>query len=469
MKRNYLLTTLWTLCLAIAFVSCNDSDDDSDEDKFIPVQDRPTKTIKASANGTGTVTWDKDTIYLLDGKVFVNSGQTLTIEAGTVIKGKSGAGESSSALIVAKGAKIMAEGTATAPIIFTGENDKVDGTTPKTTTGLWGGLIILGKAKINTDTPQKYIEGLDTNDDRSKYGGTDDSDNSGVIKYVSIRHGGSVLGADNEINGLTLGAVGSGTTIDYVEVYANKDDGIEFFGGTVKVNHAVVSYCQDDTFDYDQGYRGGGQFWCGIQAANAGDRLGEFDGADTPEDGTPFGIATIYNATFIGRGADAGKKCITYRANGGGYIYNSIFFNQAKGIDIEIKKTSADESSYKRLKAGQIEIENNIFFNVGDGTQAGVVKVSANKDKQGNQTITDAYKTEAETYFAGLLSSKFQFTFVDLGLKSDAQGLSVVPNSSAKDNKLSAYKSGFTQVDYKGAFEPGVANHWAKGWTKTFK
>ncbi len=460
MKRNYLLTTLWVLGIAIGFVACNDKDDDSDEDQFIPIQDRPTRTISKSASGTGTVTWDKDTIYLLEGKVYVNSGQTLTIEAGTVIKGKSGSGVTASALIIAQGGKINAVGTAEAPIIFTGETDKVDGTTPKTTVGLWGGVIILGKARTN-NKQNLFIEGLETTDDRNKYGGNNDHDNSGVMKYVSIRHGGAVIGADNEINGLSLGAVGDGTEIDYIEVYANKDDGVEFFGGSVKINHILVSYCHDDSFDYDEGYRGGGQFWCAVQAENAGDRLGEFDGAHDEESNEPLGMATIYNGTFIGRGNDAGKECVTIRDNAGCFIYNSIFVNQAKGLNIELTGARDEASSYQRLVEGNIQLENNIFHNVGDNSQSGVFTIkSKSKD--------DTYTAEATAYLTSKFADAFKCTFADLGLKQAAAGLVVVPNANAKDNKLSSYKSGSVTVDYKGAFEPGVENHWAKGWTKTF-
>ena len=201
--------------------------------------------------GVGEVYWASDNTYHLDGGVFVDAGTTLYIEAGTVIKGMPGVGQESSYLCVARGAKLYAEGTADAPIIFTFEQDPLDGSVPLTTRGQWGGLIVLGYATLNSIPGESAVEGIPTNDPRGIYGGNNDTDNSGVISYVSIRHGGTEIGAGNEINGLTLGGVGSETSINNVEVIANMDDGIEFFGGTVSIQHAFVSACGDDSFDYD--------------------------------------------------------------------------------------------------------------------------------------------------------------------------------------------------------------------------
>ena len=139
-------------------------------------------------------------------------GQTLTIEAGTVIKAKPGQQENASALIVAMGGKLIANGTPGLPIIFTSENDDLAGSVPDEANGLWGGLIMLGKAKTNNATVPKQIEGIPTNETRGQYGGNDNFDNSGQLSYVSIRHGGTDIGEGNEINGLTLGAGGSATT-----------------------------------------------------------------------------------------------------------------------------------------------------------------------------------------------------------------------------------------------------------------
>ena len=149
---------------------------------------------------------------------------------------------------MARGGKIYAQGTAEKPIIFTALSDDLSDATDlgQADKGLWGGLIVLGKSTLNSPSANAVdgvitdnIEGIPVTEPRGQFGGSDEGDDSGVIRYVSIRHGGSVIGADNKINGLTLGAVGPGTTIEYVEVFANKDDGIEFFGGTVNTRYMV--------------------------------------------------------------------------------------------------------------------------------------------------------------------------------------------------------------------------------------
>ena len=224
-------------------------------------------------NISGDVTWNNDDEYILGGRITVLDGATLTIEAGAVIKGELGTGANATALLVARGGKIFAEGTATAPIIFTTAGDEItvdqvaagNFASPNlepTVNGLWGGLIVLGKAPIsasndnNEDISEVQIEGIPTSDANGLYGGTDAADNSGVLRYISIRHGGANIGQGNEINGLTLGGVGSGTVVDHIEVVGNQDDGIEWFGGTVNASNVVVWNAGDDALDTDQAWAG---------------------------------------------------------------------------------------------------------------------------------------------------------------------------------------------------------------------
>jgi hypothetical protein len=206
------------------------------------VQAQTTVTITdADLVGGETYNWTSDNEYVLDGLVFLEEGGVLNIAPGTAIKGASATnistGDNTSALIIARGAQIFANGTADQAIIFTAQDDDLAdaGDFTAQDRGEWGGLIILGSATIARPGGEDGIEGIDADEARARFGGTDNDDNSGIIRYVSIRHGGAQLSTDNEINGLTLGGVGSGTTIDYVEVFANEDDGIEFFGGTVSV------------------------------------------------------------------------------------------------------------------------------------------------------------------------------------------------------------------------------------------
>lgn len=216
-------------------------------------------------NSDMTLTADK--IYRLSGRVYVNNGATLTIKPGTIIKADPGQGQASSALIIRRGGMINAAGKADSVIVFTSVQDnikvgeKVGTNLENTQNGLWGGVIILGKALISAqndngvDITELQVEGIPTSED-AKYGGNDDGDNSGVFSYVSIRHGGTNIGAGNEINGLTLGGVGSGTTIDHIEVVANQDDGIEWFGGSVSLNNVLIWNSGDDGLDTDQDWIG---------------------------------------------------------------------------------------------------------------------------------------------------------------------------------------------------------------------
>lgn len=229
-------------------------------------------TAPATVDHTGYITsdttWRRESIHYLNDKVVVPDGVILTIEAGTIIKARSHTNpEDSAALVVARGGKIFATGSADLPIIFTSELDNIQkdhtypGGSPNLTSEdyqLWGGLIILGKARISVDTNETEfaIEGIPAEDTFRLYGGTDDSDSSGVLDYVSIRHGGEQIGSGNEINGLTLGGVGTGTRISNIEIYANFDDGIEFFGGTVDATNLIVWNCGDDGLDTDQSYNG---------------------------------------------------------------------------------------------------------------------------------------------------------------------------------------------------------------------
>lgn len=411
--------------------------------------------VEDTGEGTGTTTWTANNIYILQGLVFVNDGQTLTIEPGTIIKGRAGQGENASALIVARGGKIMAEGTATDPIIFTAEADDLAGSVADLDDGLWGGLILLGKATLNTVPNSQQIEGIPQTEPRGVYGGTDDTDNSGIIKYISIRHGGTDIGEGNEINGLTLGGVGSGTVIEYIEVIANKDDGVEFFGGMPQLSHIIVAFCGDDSYDYDQGFRGNGQFWAAIQGFDRGDRLGEHDGGTDPETGIPYAIPTIYNVTYLGRGDGAGKKVITFRDNAGGHYANSIFYSQEKGIDVELL---IGECSYTRFGSNQLTIKNNIFYGISSNP---IFKVSAADDVE--PTITEEANNTLAAYFTSANNEIY-----DPGFNITSSVFNIIPTNDVSANMTTIPSNTFfNDVSYKGAFEPG--KNWAAGWTLVSK
>lgn len=299
-----------TLSLAVVFgavfclSSCNE--DEGPENRI------PEEEHIISADIVSDVTWTSGNTYVLGGRIFINDGATLTIEPGVVIKGEAGTGTNATALIVARGGKLMAEGRADSPIIFTSVADEINpgmiespNLDPEIN-GLWGGLIVLGKAPISvsSNATDFQIEGIPPSDIRGLYGGEDPEDNSGVLRYISIRHGGANIGEGNEINGLTLGGVGSGTVIENIEVIANQDDGIEWFGGTVNVKNAIVWNAGDDALDTDQAWSGTLDNFVVIAGAETDHAL-EIDGPEgafldghTLRNGSIKGTATTELADF---------------------------------------------------------------------------------------------------------------------------------------------------------------------------
>lgn len=426
--------------------------------------------------GNTTYTWTAENTYILDGLVYLEEGGKLNIEAGTVIKGITvpTTGDNTSALIITRGAQIYAVGTAQAPVIFTAEfDDPYDATDipdPQEAQGFWGGLIILGKATIARPGGEDGIEGIDANETRARYGGGDapvDDDNSGILRYVSIRHGGAPLAPNDEINGLSLGGVGSGTTLEYIEIFANFDDGIEFFGGTVDLKYATVAFCGDDAFDYDFGWSGRGQFWFAIQddgPASAG-RAGEHDGAN-PDGLDPFSQPTIYNATYIGSGANSPEPpdgegndyAFVFRDRAGGYYWNSVFTDfYGKAITIE-DLANDDNDTYANFLNGDLALKNNIWFGFGGGTDlAGLVQL-------GEDNTTG----DVSTLVATLASDGNQLADPLLGGISRVgdHGLDPRPGmaSPALTGAISPTDDYFAPVDYLGAFDP-TKPLWLLGWT----
>ncbi|MDB4581994.1 hypothetical protein N9164_02460 [Draconibacterium sp.] len=428
---------LFTIILLIVFAAgCRKSD---------YIVEGSDKTITDNGLGTGTVTWTKDKEYILEGFVFVNDGQVLTIEAGTVVKFKVGQAENSSALIVARGGKIMANGTREEPIIFTVEGDDLNGSIVKEARGLWGGLIILGNAPINLSGGEASIEGIPIAEPRGIYGGINENDNSGVLKYVSIRHGGTNIGEGNEINGLTLGGVGSETEIDYVEVISNEDDGVEIFGGTVGLKHMVVSGCDDDAFDYDLGWSGNGQFWLGVQSNFLGDNLLEAGGGIDPVVGLPNSLPNIFNITLVGGGSQNGGLSVDFNHFAGGLVANSIIMNNRAGISLEVLDQLHD--CYYQWKNGKLGVKNNLFYAVANDTPESIFKLSG------------VYTPEMQNEWAVTFNtSKNEIN----DPKIDLELGSYMPEEKIKGDLLQFPLPWFQIVDFKGAFGE---DDWIQGWT----
>lgn len=319
------------------------------------------------ANAGTEINWTNNKTYVLEGAVYVAEGQSLNIEPGTIIQGKPGQAANASLLIITRGAKINAIGTAENPIIFTYEGDT--GGSSANLRQQWGGLIILGNSTLNTLPSEQMVEGLSgaLMDARNSYGGNDEADNSGVLQYLSIRHGGPILNAAEPMSSLTLAGVGSGTTIENVEVVSSAGDGWMIFGGTVNTKQVISAYNLDDGFDFDQGARGNHQFVVVHQAPTLGsaDRSGEHDGGTNPETGTPFSIPTIFNLTSIG---NSDSRLMTFRDNAGGIYRNCIFADYAKGVDIEFLGDN-EQDTYQMWQAGNLDFSNNIFWNIGAGSE----------------------------------------------------------------------------------------------------
>jgi len=416
----------------------------------------------ADANGNltaGTTTLSCSNLYKLNKTIYVTDGKTLNVPAGTVIKGMSGTGLDAKSLIVCQGGKINAVGSPSCPIIFTADADPLDGSFSSCTNNAWGGVVILGKAHNNVklgdthpsgdpvafDDGVGYIEGLDVPDVRHHYGKYPsttvggagvfyDDDNSGILKYVSIRHGGTIIGAANEINGLTMGSVGRGTTVDYVEVVSNLDDAFEFFGGTVNVSHLIAMFQGDDAFDWDQYYSGKGQFLYTVQhpdtvsVPSQTSHGMELDGQDVTGR-TPVSDAIFANVTAIGN-YNSKNAGINAKAETGGQVINSVFANFKKG--------------YLQGGTTSLVASCNTFVNVPAGTlptgTTNIISTTSGID----------YRLEVAS-----------------GCNINAGTINPVPASVADIKPTScdvAADNFFTQVDYRGAFAPGKTP-WTESWT----
>ena len=242
---------------------------------------------QVSGRITSDTTFTSDNVYLLNGAVFIEAPARLTIEAGTTIYGQS---ETSGTLVIARGAQILANGTADAPIVMT--SDQLVGERAR---GDWGGLIINGRAPLNVPGSEAEGEG-----DTGVYGGDDPDDDSGHLYYLRVEFAGAELSPDNELNGIAFQGVGRETEVDHVMVKFNKDDGLEFFGGTVEVKHVICFAIADDSYDWTDGWQGKGQFLIAMQMGDDADQGIEADNNGDANDLTPRSNPTIYNMTLIG-------------------------------------------------------------------------------------------------------------------------------------------------------------------------
>ncbi len=347
------------------------------------------KAISGEIKGNRTLS--ADSVYLLQGFVYVIDGAKLTIPAGTVIKGEKA---SMGSLIIERGGKIDAQGTSSKPIVFT--SNQAPGAR---TYGDWGGVILCGKAVINQTGGDAQVEG----GPRSHYGGTDNADNSGILKYVRIEFAGYPFQPDKEINGLTHCGVGSGTTIDYVQVSYSADDSFEWFGGTVNDKHLIAFRGQDDEFDTDNGFRGKLQFLLGIRDYRKADVSGsngfESDNDAAGDGNTPITNPTFSNVTMIGPMATPTftsyssdfKRGMHLRRNTKLTVYNSVIAGWPIGLYIDGSTTwaNAQASELQIKNSALVGMATNFAVPSGSTYTAADVQTWFNDASRGNSIIVD--------------------------------------------------------------------------------
>jgi len=400
-------------------------------------------------------TLSADSVYLLQGFVYVVDGVTLTIPAGTILKGDK---TTMGSLIIEKGGQIDAQGTSTNPIVFT--SNQAPGAR---TYGDWGGIVLCGKAVINQTGGDAQIEG----GPRSHYGGTDNGDNSGTLKYVRIEFAGYPFQPDKEINGLTLAGVGSGTTIDFIQVSYCADDSYEWFGGTVNGKHLIAFRGQDDEFDTDNGFSGKLQYLLGIRDYRKADVSGS-NGFESDNDAAGDGNIPITNPifsnvtligpmatpTFTGYSSDF-KRSMHLRRNTKLNVFNSVFAGWPVGLYLDGSLTWANAQS------GDLQIKNCAL--VGMTTNFAVPSGSSFTVTDVQTWFTDA--SRSNSIIADATTAKIAGSFVTpvetiSPILLPLSGSPLLSGASFTDAKLA--NSFFTSVSYIGAFG---TEDWTAGWT----
>jgi len=410
--------------------------------------------LLASANGT-TV------FYAISGALEVEAGATLSIEPGTVVFGQSG----NDYLVVHRDAKIMAEGTQSKPIIMTSLQD-VKG--KDTAAGQWGGVVILGNAPSNKcpsdgSACALQVEGVA---DGAVFGGTNWEDNSGVLKYVVVKYAGYEIAPDNELNGITFGGVGSGTTVDYIQVHANADDGVEFFGGAVNVKHLVLTGNKDDSIDWDNGYRGKLQHIYVEHAKNAGEanRAIEADNDGSTPDKEPQSNPTLANMTIIGNNfdtADKDSEGIYLREGTAAKIFNTVVTGPSEmGECLEFEGGETSSVTVDNANNGKIVMQNSILAcNNGENFK------DAKADQGTSDKADDTLLLDLEAWFTAESSNSISTSIlIDENGVPDSNSPLIAAN--AGQNVANTQDSFFDSVSYIGAFDG--SNDWRQGWAFGF-
>ncbi len=346
------LLTMSMVAGLIMFPACSDDDSES----YPTPQPEPDSTeYRLEGEITEDTTLESGQTYILSGGVHVKNGATLNIPEGTRIVAKYD--DVVDYILIEQGARINANGTAENPIVMTCDNEEA---------GSWGGLHICGYAHTNTSggVGSSEIGG-------ATYGGDDDADNSGVLRYVRLEYTGYAFDEEHESNGISFYGVGNGTTVEYCQAYKGSDDGFEFFGGSVNVKHMVVTSCSDDSYDWTEGWNGKGQFLVAYQEAESSlgfdcDCLMECDNNGTDFAATPVAHPILANVTLIGNGSNS--RGVRLRAGTQVELYNALISGKGLPLTVETPETEnalADGTSILQYVAlsGELSSEENIYTN----------------------------------------------------------------------------------------------------------
>jgi hypothetical protein len=477
--------------------------------------------IGSASAATNTITsaieqstvWTSDNVYLLHDLIFVRSNATLTIEAGTTVLGSpdtaTPGANNPGTLVITRGSKLKALGTEEAPIVFKG-TEVDDGA------GQWGGIVINGRAYLakgtlsgpNGDTTSQ-VEGLSALAANGLYGGNDDDDDSGIIRYVSIRNAGFGLAANNELNGLGMACVGRETAMDHVEIFNNVDDGFEWWGGTINAKYLVVYNAGDDSFDIDEGFRGKLQFCFGIQGdaervsgtptvgGGISDRGLECDGGNAPDGSQPYALWKGYNWTLIGKGSTLGiaNVGLYIRDNGSPQLWNSIIADFA-GNAVHVENEGGDGAINSQTRfltpwVNSFPITNNpTFYRTETNGYHAMLMHNIFYANGGLVSLTPAELAAdashgAETYSQSGNSTNV-FTLpscvgnitnatawpiqggVPLRVGINVTNINPLAANDATNSPVSAPIDGFfTPVNYRGAFS--TTNLWVANWTRIWE
>ena len=401
----------------------------------VPGIDKP--VIVVTGEVTGSETWNNANYYVLRGAVFVRNGGTLSIQAGTTVIGESG---SVGTLIVERGGRLNAIGTRQQPIVFT--SDQAEGSRAH---GDWGGLIINGRAPVNLEGGEGAGEG-----DTGVYGGNDPNDNSGTLRYVRVEFAGVEFSPDNELNGIALQGVGRGTVLDHIQVHMNRDDGIEFFGGTADIKYAVVSNAADDSFDWTFGWSGRAQFIAITQRSDDADWGIEADSNEFNNDALPRATPQLYNVTICGdpdrnEGAESVRAVLFRRGTAPTFRNFIIQGSKTLGLQIDGGTTLAQVAN------GTLQVGAGIISGPGTPLHAGTRPFVESGRFPDVRTGVDSGIPTANC--SNHAAPNFQPTSV-----ATLAGGQMAPILPPNDGFFEA-------VTFIGAVPPAPADNWMSGWT----